>query len=172
MVLNPQWFGLGEGNQAAMEAMKWSFVSVGIWWILFSQYTFYYLPKGRRNKQGVSKKILLNGFQELKKVSESLSKDLRLKRYLTAFFVYSMAVQTVMLVATYFGEQEIAWGGTQEKTIGLISVLRLFKFGRVVGPFGLPLAREDSGNFRVWFVFIFIGLSFVFLASFFETPPQ
>jgi len=172
MVLNPQWFGLGEGNQAAMEAMKWSFVSVGIWWILFSQYTFYYLPKGRRNKQGVSKKILLNGFQELKKVSESLSKDLRLKRYLTAFFVYSMAVQTVMLVATYFGEQEIAWGGTQEKTIGLISSIMIIQIVAVGGAIWTSRASERFGNISVLVVINFIWLIICIVAYYIQTPTQ
>ncbi len=43
----------------------------------------------------------------------------QLKRYLGAFFVFSMALQTVMIVAAYFGEQEISWSG-QEKTMGLI----------------------------------------------------
>ena len=44
----------------------------------------------------------------------------KLKSFLIAFFVYSMAVQTVMLVATYFGEQEINWGTADEKRQGLI----------------------------------------------------
>ena len=43
-----------------------------------------------------------------------------LKRYLSAFFIFSLAVQTVMLVAAYFGEEEIALGSDSEKTMGLI----------------------------------------------------
>ena len=44
MVMFPEKFGItGEG--ASMKAMQYSFISVGIWWIVFSQYTFYYLPK-------------------------------------------------------------------------------------------------------------------------------
>src|SRR5690554_1961490 len=170
MVLNPQWFGLGEGNQAAMEAMKWSFVSVGIWWILFSQYTFYYLPKGRRNKQGVSKKILLNGFQELKKVSESLSKDLRLKRYLTAFFVYSMAVQTVMLVATYFGEQEIAWADDTEKTTGLIISILVIQLIAVLGATLTSKASEKFGNIATLITLNIIWVAICVIAYFIYLP--
>jgi hypothetical protein len=42
-----------------------------------------------------------------------------------------MAVQTVMLVATYFGEQEINWGTADEKRQGLIvSILMLINFPR------------------------------------------
>src|SRR5690606_22504555 len=39
MVMFPEFFGFGEGDMASMTAMKWSFVTVGIWWILFSQYS-------------------------------------------------------------------------------------------------------------------------------------
>ena len=33
-----------------MKAMKYSFVTVGIWWALFSQYTFYHLPNTSEKK--------------------------------------------------------------------------------------------------------------------------
>lgn len=172
MVLNPEYFGLGSGEEASIKAMKWSFVSVGIWWILFSQYTFYYLPKGNANKQKIHKTILLNGFTELKKVYHSLSKNLTLKRYLTAFFIYSMAVQTVMLVATYFGEQEISWGGAQEKTIGLIVSIMIIQIVAVGGAIWTSRASQKFGNIRV---LVFINLIWLFIcvaAYFIQTPLQ
>ena len=48
-----------------------------------------------------------NDIKELQKVRKQILENNTLYRYLIAFFVYSMAVQTVMLVATYFGEKEI-----------------------------------------------------------------
>ena len=39
-----------------------------------------------------------------------------LKSYLLAFLIYSIALQTVILVAIYFGEQEINWA-EGEKTM-------------------------------------------------------
>nr|MBP6558499.1 MFS transporter [Flavobacterium sp.] len=90
-----------------IEMMKYSFVTVGIWWIVFSQFTYYYLPKGNSNQQKVTRSVVFNGFKELKKVWGKLQTEVPLKRYLLSFFVFSMAVQTVMLVATYFGAQEI-----------------------------------------------------------------
>jgi UMF1 family MFS transporter len=32
-----------------MKAMRYSFVMVGVWWVLFSQYSYYFLPKGNKN---------------------------------------------------------------------------------------------------------------------------
>jgi UMF1 family MFS transporter len=45
-----------------------------------------------------------------------------------------MAVQTVMLVATYFGAQEIAWS-SKEGTIGLIINILIIQLVAVLGAF-------------------------------------
>jgi len=129
-----------------MKAMRYSFIMVGVWWILFSQYTYYYLPKGNLNAKKVSKAILFNGFRELKKVWALLSQNDNLKKYLTGFFVYSMAVQTVMLVATYFGAQEIAWKNKDESTIGLIICILLIQLIAVLGAFLTSRASAKFGN--------------------------
>lgn len=172
MVLKPEFFGIGSGEQAAMEAMRWSFVTVGVWWILFSQYTFYYLPRGTKKQKKVTSRILLNGFYELKKVYESLAGNLQLKRYLSAFFVYSMAVQTVMLVATYFGEQEISWGGASEKTTGLILSILLIQLVAVAGAELTSKASGKFGNITVLMVINIIWVAICLAAYFIVSPVQ
>lgn len=170
MVLKPEIFGLGDGG--GIEAMKWSFVTVGVWWILFSQYTFYYLPIGNTKGKKVSSKIVLNGFKELKKVYASLSENLVLKRYLIAFFVYSMAVQTILLVATYFGEQEIAWGGDDKKTIGLISSILIIQLVAVIGSILASRASAKFGNIPVLVVINAIWIVICVVAYFIESPME
>ena len=73
MVMSPDTFGLEDTPEvpAAVMAMKISFVTVGLWWILFSQFSFYYLPQGYK-KEGERKNIILNGFRELKLVWNQL----------------------------------------------------------------------------------------------------
>ena len=150
--------------------MKISFVTVGIWWIGFSQYSFYYLPIGARSSKKVNKDVILNGFRELKQVQQSLSENLQLKRFLIAFFVYSMAVQTVMLVATYFGEQEINWGDPDKKTLGLISSILIIQLVAVLGSF---LTSKASSRFGNIYTLIFINCVWVVLcvAAYFVTQP-
>lgn|SRR5690554_4605837 len=172
MVLKPEIFGLGEGGEASLKAMQWSFVTVGVWWIVFSQYTFYYLPKGNKQGKKVSSKVVLNGFKELKKVYASLSENLVLKRFLIAFFVYSMAVQTILLVATYFGEQEIAWGGADKKTIGLISSILIIQLVAVVGSILASRASARFGNIPVLVVINGIWIVICVVAYFIESPMQ
>lgn len=172
MVMFPYYFGFGDGEGASMEAMRWSFVSVGIWWIVFSQYSFYFLPKGNKSGKKVSTKILLNGFRELKSVYRSLSGNVRLKRYLAAFFVYSMAVQTVMLVATYFGEQEIAWGSADAKLMGLIVSILIIQLVAVLGAILTSRASEKFGNIQVLIVINIIWVCICVFAYFIEAPIQ
>ncbi|HJS01553.1 MAG TPA: MFS transporter, partial [Flavobacterium sp.] len=151
--------------------MRYSFVMVGVWWILFSQYTYYYLPKGNRNsKQKVTTAILFNGFRELKKVWGLLDENKILKKYLSSFFVYSMAVQTVMLVATYFGEQEIEWESDGAATTGLITCILLIQLVAVLGAYATSKASEKYGNIPV---LIFINSIWIVLciAAYFITLP-
>ncbi|WP_396180687.1 MFS transporter [Flavobacterium sp.] len=158
---------IGRTDEEAIEAMKLSFVFTGIWWAVFSQYTFYYLPKGNKNKHPITFSVLLNGYNELKKVQKLFFKDEKLKSFLIAFFVYSMAVQTVMLVATYFGEQEINWGTADEKRQGLIVSILMIQLVAVLGAILTSKLALEFGNIKtligintVW-IFICIGAFFV-----------
>ncbi len=172
MVMQPTLFGLGEGGEGSMLAMKISFVTVGIWWIGFSQYSFYFLPKGNKTGNKVTRNVLFNGFRELQKVQKSLLGNLQLKRYLTAFFVYSMAVQTVMLVATYFGEQEIAWGDSSEKTLGLIVSILIIQLVAVFGAELTARASSIFGNIPTLIVINSIWLGICIVAYFIVLPIQ
>jgi UMF1 family MFS transporter len=158
---------IGRTDEEAIHAMKLSFVFTGIWWIAFSQYTFYYLPKGNKNKHPLTFSVVLNGYNELKKVQKLFFKDAVLKRFLIAFFIYSMAVQTVMLVATYFGEQEINWGTADEKRQGLIVSILMIQLVAVLGAVITSKLALKFGNIKtliginsVW-IFICIGAFFV-----------
>ena len=171
MVLFPDFFGLGEGGSAKMKAMKISFVTVGVWWILFSQYTYYWLPENKTG-QKFSKNLIFNGFKELKSIWEALLVNSRLKRYLSGFFVYSMAVQTVMLVATYFGEQEVQWGDGDAKTMGLIVSILIIQLIAVLGAFFTAKATRKFSNIKVLIVLNIIWVLICVYAYFITLPIQ
>ncbi|MBP4142784.1 MFS transporter [Flavobacterium sp. P4023] len=169
MIMKPKLFNItGTDGEAAMKAMRYSFVMVGVWWILFSQYSYYFLPKGNKNKnQKVTHHVIFNGFKELKKVWSILKANLVLKRYLGSFFVSSMAVQTAMLVATYFGAQEIAWSSKEESTIGLIICILLIQLVAIIGALVTSKASEKFGNIPTlifingFWVLICVGAFFI-----------
>ena len=172
IIMNPNSFGIeGSSTEASMTAMKYSFVSVGIWWALFSQYSFYFLPKSNREVK-VTKDIFWNGYKELKLVYKELKNQTKLKRFLPAFFLYSMALQTVMLVAAYFGEEEISWGSSKEKTLGLIVSILLIQVVAIFGAILTARASKYFGNIPVLIFINFFWVVLCIIAYFTKTPTQ
>lgn len=107
----------GEGT-----ATRFAFILVGLWWIGFSQIAFHYLrdiPTDRPARSGV----LTKGFQELKKVFGKVRSSAHSFRYLLGFFFWSMGVQSIMLMAPFFGEKTIGMGGTE--MIAIVLILQL-----------------------------------------------
>ncbi|MBL6647438.1 MAG: MFS transporter [Flavobacteriaceae bacterium] len=168
MVMSPQTFGI-YGNNPEIIAMKYSFVSVGLWWIICSQYTFYYLPEPYKKKK-IVKDVVLNGFRELLFVWNEVKNILVIKKYLIAFFIYSSALQTVLLIAAYFGEQEINWP-QDEKTIGLIVSILLIQ---LIAMFGAILTSKLSEKFGNIFTLIILNIFWAFLCigAYFITEPN
>lgn len=147
-----------------------SFILTGIWWIGFSQYTYYYLPQGNK-KQKLTRNVVFNGFRELKQIWIKIRENLQLKRYLYAFFMYSMAVQTIMLIATYFGIEELDWG-TQDATTGLIISILLIQLVAVLGATVTSRLSSKLGNIKVLIGLNLIWIAICAFAYFIETPVQ
>ncbi|OIQ22388.1 MFS transporter [Lacinutrix sp. MedPE-SW] len=155
-----------------VEMMRYAFVTVGLWWLIFSQYTFYILPKGVSNGHKVTKAVIFNGFKELKMVWAQLKQNLRLKRYLYAFFVFSMAVQTIMLMAVYFGEKEISWIDNDQKTQGLIVSILVIQIVAIIGAILTSKASAKFGNIKTLIIVNAIWMLLCFYAYFMVTPVQ
>ena len=172
MVLNPSLYSIeGTASEASIKAMKYSFISVGIWWIAFSQIAFRFLPKNI-SKNPLTNKVIFNGYRELSAVWKTFSNHPILKSYIGAFFVFSMAVQTVMLIAAYFGEQEINWGSSSEKQIGLIVSITIIQLIAIVGANITAQYSKKFGNLPVLITLNFIWVSLCLYAFFVRSPIQ
>jgi MFS transporter, UMF1 family len=88
---------------------KYSFLMAGLWWIGFAQITYRKLPGKITKNIKLSDGVLSQGYKELKLVWVEFSAIKRLKRFLIAFFVFSMALQTIMTMAQFFGTEAIDW---------------------------------------------------------------
>ena len=161
-----------DDGESKLQMMRYSFVSVGIWWMGFSQFTFKVLPKGASNGGKVTKAVLFHGFRELQGVWKQLNDNLRLKRYLYAFFVFSMAVQTIMLVAVYFGEEEINWGDDDAKTVGLIGSILIIQIVAILGAYLTSRASRKFGNIVALIAVNAIWMALCVYAYFMYTPVQ
>ncbi|SDS30018.1 MFS transporter [Christiangramia echinicola] len=166
MILKYDWFGFENKGFPT----RFSFVLTGIWWIGFSQYTYYYLPKGNK-KAKLTNDVLFNGFRELRTIWKSIKQNKTLKRYLLAFFVYSIAVQTIMLIATYFGIEELEWGD-QDPTTGLIVSILLIQLVAVVGATLTSRLAIKYGDVKILIFINLIWIAICGYAYFITTPVQ
>jgi UMF1 family MFS transporter len=151
-VFKPDWFGMQ--NDGTLPA-RFSFLLVGVWWFSFAQYSLSRLPKGQPSAIRPEHNVFKNGFIELRKVLSEVSQQPLLKRYLIAFFFYNMGVQTVMLVATLFGSNELNLA--QEKLILTILIIQLVA---ILGAWGIAKISQRFGNIKtlIGIVIVWIGL--------------
>ena len=150
MVLAPDFYGIQQKSLPA----RISFFAVGIWWILFAQIPFRYLPSGYANKKG-SGNWLFNGFGELKKVYLRLKGQPYLAKFLSAFFIYTMGLRTVMYVATIFGATEL-----RLPSQSLIITVLLIQIVGIAGSYTFAWLSGQIGNIYALMigVVIWIGI--------------
>jgi len=150
-------FGMNEGF-----ASRLSFLLVGLWWLGFAQITFAVLPKVKLNKTEVT--LFNKGFTELKNVWKQLKHMPVLKRYLFAFFFYSMGVQTVMIAATLFGSQVLQLG--EEQLIICILIIQVVAIG---GSYSMAKLSDKFGNLKVLSFVVLLWIAICIMGYFVQT---
>ena len=148
MVLKPEWYG----NISGGEASRISFLTVGIWWIVFAQIPFHYLPETQKtqHKEGG---WIFNGFKELKKVFDEFQHLNITKKFLSAFFFYNMGAQTVMFLGALFGSKEL-----KLPSDALIITILLIQLVAIVGAYLCSKISEKIGNTRSLFIIVMIWI--------------
>jgi len=154
-----------EGGQDKLMMMRYSFVLVGVWWIGFAQIPLIILPNNSSNIKGKGH-WLLHGFQELMKVWSELKEHKNLIRFLPAFFVYSMGVQTVMLVATHFAKHEIGMESAQ-----LITTILIIQFVALIGAYLFSFCSARFGNILTLRIAVAIWAGICFFTYYFVYQP-
>jgi UMF1 family MFS transporter len=129
-------FGFADGGAAT----RFGFILVGLWWMGFAQIAFYYLEDRATGKK-ITLDILGNGFEELKKVFRVVREKTVMMRFLSSFFLYSMGVQTVMLLAPLFGEKEV--GMSTDEMIYVVLILQIVA---IIGAYFFALISKFRGN--------------------------
>lgn len=91
-----------------IQMMRYAFLLTGAWWFGFAQISYRFLPNTYKGEK-FTKHILSSGYKELRTVWREFMTLKGLRRFLRAFFIYSMAVQTIMTMAQFFGTNAIDW---------------------------------------------------------------
>lgn len=147
---------LGFGSTSS--ATKFSFLLVGIWWAAFAQIAFAYLKDFPIKEKKSPSVLLTKGIKELRSVLKEVRKYSTMPKYLLAFLLYSVGVQTVMLLAPLFGESVIRLSG--EKLIMTILLLQLVA---IFGAYLFAYVARKWGNklSLIIMIVIWIGICIV-----------
>jgi UMF1 family MFS transporter len=137
VVLSPHTFGITSDDLPP----RISFLIVFAWWIGFSVIPFIMLPKGEPNAGSHKYNVLTGGFKELAKVFGKIKQMPLLKRFLSAFFFYSVGVQTIMLVAANFAAKEL-----HMKDEDLISIILIIQVVAILGAWITSKSSAKYGN--------------------------
>jgi UMF1 family MFS transporter len=162
-VLAPGVFGITDASFPA----RLSFLLVGLWWIGFAQIPFKVLPAG--NAKVINKKVsvLRGGFIELGKVWQQVKHMPLLKRYLPAFFFYSMGVQTIMLAAAGFGAKVL-----HLPTTSLITIILIIQLVAIFGANLMSRLSAKYGNIPVLTGVVIIWIVVCLIAYFINNAIQ
>ena len=153
-----------------VQAVKISFVIVGVWWLVFSQYSFFYLP-GRKHynieKSNLySIKTFTSGFNQLLNVLNQLKDNKKLSIFLISFFIFTIPTQTIILLASYFGADldEISWKNEETMQSGLILAIIVIQILAAVGAYLSAKLSDTYGNIKtliginiLWGIICFYG---------------
>ena len=156
MIQMPELFGLADAGLAS----RISFLTVGLWWLGFSQITFSRVPDNINNRKP-QHNLLTEGYRELKKVWNNVRHEKMIKLFLLAFFFYNMGVQTVMYLAATFGAKEL-----QLESSKLILTVLIIQLVGVAGAYGFAYLSKIKGNKRSLLTMVFIWV-FVCLGAYF-----
>jgi UMF1 family MFS transporter len=162
-VLKPDLFGITDKSLPA----RLSFLLVGLWWIGFAQIPFNRLPNGNAKSAGQQASVLRSGFIELGKVWQQVKQMPLLKRYLPAFFFYSMGVQTIMLAAAGFGAKVL-----HLPTENLIIIILIIQIVAIAGANLMSGLSAKYGNVTVLTFVVVIWILICFAAYFVSSATQ
>lgn len=138
MVMKPEIYGITDPTLPA----RISFLTVGIWWLGFAQYTFSKLPNNPFNRKP-EKHFIFKGYHELRKVLIEIKKQQQIKILLISFFLYSIGVQTVILLASTFGTKDLGL-----ETSNLIITILVIQLVGVIGAFLFSRLSGKIGNIK------------------------
>jgi MFS transporter, UMF1 family len=147
MILKPEFFGLSKADSESGLTSRISFLTVGIWWILFAQIPFYYLPKDENLPMQNS--WFIAAWHEAKHTFAQIRSSKYISRFLAAFFFYDMGVQTVIYVATIFASDVL-----KIPRDGLIITLLLIQLVAIPGSYLASWLSSKYGNITGLLIFI------------------
>ena len=156
MTLNPALFGLMD----AAEAVQYSFLSVAIWWGLFSIPIFLFVKEPPQTLKASNLVIIKNGLKQLSKTFKEIRTLKPIFMFLIAYWLYIDGVDTIIVMSINYG-MSIGFQSTD-----LIKALLLVQFIGFPAAIGFGYLAGKIGTKRSIYIAISVYLIMSVLGAF------
>lgn len=99
MAMRPHWFGLSD----AAQAVRYSFLSVALWWAGFSLFTARWVPSDASTAPMSWRRSVHEGLVRMKGTIAQVLKDRSARLFLLAYWCYMDGVDTIIRMAVDYG---------------------------------------------------------------------
>jgi len=121
MTLQPAWFGISSST----EAVQFSFLSVSVWWFLFSIPLFFAIKDQGCDKSCTFASVTLQSLQDIKVTAKAIFKNKTVAWFLLAYWFYIDGLDTIVRMAVDYG---IALGLQQNSLITALIITQFVGF--------------------------------------------
>jgi len=121
MLSYPESFGLADSTAA----IQWSFISVGIWWALFSLPIMLFVDEKKETEKTSISKALKEGIAQFKSTFNEIKNLKVVATFLLAYWLYIDGVDTTVRMAANFG---ISLGFGQTAIMGALVLVQFVAF--------------------------------------------
>ena len=121
MITYPSSFGLAD----SVEGIKWSFVSVALWWAIFSIPILLFVKEPKYHKTETTLQTIKSGFKQLKNTFNEIRHRKVVFTFLIAYWLYIDGVDTTVRMAADFG---ITLGFDSTTIMGALVLVQFIAF--------------------------------------------
>jgi UMF1 family MFS transporter len=152
MTLSPEVFGFS----SASEAVRFSFLTVAAWWVIFTVPVLIYVPDQPTHIRASD--AIKKGFKEIKSTIAQVLKHKNIVIFLIAFFLYIDGVHTVIAMAVDYG---LSLGFQSADLITALLIVQFigFPFSYIFGKLGDRLGAKKSLKIGIIFYLIITVLA-------------
>ena len=119
--------------------VQYAFLLVGVWWFAWARWTFSVLPNGVAKE--TEENLISKGLKELRGVWKTVRSEGAQRKFLLAFFMIDLGVQTIVIIAPAFAKK-VAGMASEE----LIVVVLLMQFVGILGSVLFSKLSAIKGN--------------------------